>query len=89
MSRMGNFRGGHETLPGHERLLHGHENEWKYAKESVGEVGVGYLHNETETWDKIVSEESIEVTLATTLSTGDMEPLEATSCSQRVTPEKL
>ena len=36
----------------------------------------------TETWDKVGTQESMGLTLAVIHSTGDMEPEEATSCSQ-------
>ena len=42
----------------------------------------GHLQNETETWSKGESQESVKVTLAVTLYIGSMEPEEATSCSQ-------
>ena len=46
----------------------------------------GHLQDETETWDKGGTQESMGVTLAVTHSIGDMEPEEATSCSQVETP---
>ena len=46
----------------------------------------GHLQDETETWDKGGTEESMEVTLAMTTYSGDMEPEEATFCSQTGTP---
>ena len=52
-------------------------------------TGVGswqQLQDETETWDKGGTQESMGVTLAVTHSIGDMEPEEATSCSQAGTP---
>ena len=42
----------------------------------------GHLQDETETWEKGGAQESMGVTLAVTHSIGDMEPEEATSCSQ-------
>ena len=42
--------------------------------------------DETETWDKGGTQDSVRVTLAVTHYTGDMEPEEATSCSQAGTP---
>jgi hypothetical protein len=39
--------------------------------------------NETETLDKGGTQESMEVTLAVTYCIGDMEPEEATSCTDR------
>ena len=41
---------------------------------------------EMDTWDKGGAQESMGVTLAVTHSIGDMEPEEATSCSQAGTP---
>jgi hypothetical protein len=45
----------------------------------------GHLQYE-ETWDKGNTQESMEVTLAVTHNTVDIEPEEATSCSQAGTP---
>jgi hypothetical protein len=42
----------------------------------------GLLQDETETWDMGGSQESMGVTLAVTHCIGDMEPEDATSCSQ-------
>ena len=44
------------------------------------------LQDKTESWDKGGTQESMGVTLAVTHSIGDMEPEEATSCSQAGTP---
>lgn len=60
----------------------------KICKRWVGKLGVGYIQDETETWDKVVSKESKEFTLVMTLNIGDMEPEEDTSCSQAVTTEE-
>ena len=50
--------------------------------------GWGHLHDEAETQNKGDSQESMGggVTLAMTHNIGDMEPEEATSCSQAGTP---
>jgi hypothetical protein len=42
--------------------------------------------DETETWDKGGTQDSVRVTLAVTHYTGDMEPEKGTSCSQAATP---
>jgi hypothetical protein len=55
-----------------------HESEWKSATYRGG----GHLKNVAETWDRAGTQESMGVTLAVTHSIGDMEPEEATSCSQ-------
>ena len=46
----------------------------------------GLLQDETETWDKGGAQESMGCDLAVTHYTGDMEPEEATSCSQAGAP---
>ena len=69
---------------GQERCLDGHENEWKSATDRSGRWG--HLQDETETWDKGGTQESMGVTLAVTHYIGDMEPQEATSCIQTGTP---
>ena len=46
----------------------------------------GDLQDKTKTWDKGGAQESMGVTLAVTHYIGDMEPEEATSCSQAGTP---
>jgi hypothetical protein len=51
----------------------------------VGGRGV-QLQDETETWDKRGTQESMGMTLAVTHGIGVMEPEEATSCSQARTP---
>ena len=45
-------------------------------------LGRGHLQEETETWDKGGTQESMGVTLAVTHYIGDMEPEEATFCIQ-------
>ena len=90
LGRKGNVKGNGRGFrircgEGQERWLDGHENEWKSATDRGEEVG-GHLQDETETWDKGGTQESMGVTLAVTHSIGDMEPEEATSCSQAGTP---
>jgi hypothetical protein len=45
-----------------------------------------HFQDKTETWDKESSQESMEMTLAVTHYTGDMEPEDTASCSQAGTP---
>ena len=45
-----------------------------------------YLQDETESWDKGGTQESMELTFAGPHYIGDMEPKEATSCIQTGTP---
>lgn len=66
---------------GQKRWLDVHENECKYARESVEEVG-----DETVTWDKEGYQETMGITLAMNLNIGDTELKDATFCSQGVTP---
>ena len=47
---------------------------------------VDCYQDETETWDKEGTQESMGVTLAVTHSIGDMEPEEASSCNHAGTP---
>jgi hypothetical protein len=54
---------------GQERWPDGHDNEWK----SAAGGGRGHLEGLPETWNG-GSQESVGVTLAETLSSGDMEP---------------
>ena len=71
---------------GQERGLEGHGNEGKSATDGGGHVGEGHLQGEMETWDKGGAQESMGCDLAVTHYTGDMEPEEATSCSQAGAP---
>jgi hypothetical protein len=61
----------------------GHENEWKSATDRVGRWE--HLQDETETWYRGSTQESIGVALAVTHSIGDMEPEVATSYIQAET----
>ena len=63
----------------------GQENEWKSA-DGKGWEGGWYLEDMLETWEGGGSQESMEIILAETHSSGDMEPEEATSQSQAGTP---
>ena len=69
-----------------KRWLDGHENEWKYSSDQGEMVQAGHLQDKTEAWNKGGTQESMGVTLAVTYNIGNMEPEEATSCSQAGTP---
>ena len=55
------------------KWLDGHENEWQSAIDGGEEEG-RHLLDETETWDKGGTQESMGVILAMTHSIGDMGP---------------
>ena len=69
-----------QVLEGQERWPNGHENKWK--SESGGSGERGHLEDVPEAWDRVGVQELVGVTLGVTHSIGDMEPEEATSCSQ-------
>jgi hypothetical protein len=52
------------------------------TKLKQGWGGWVHLQDETETWDKRITQESMEVTRAVTHNIENMEPEETTSCSQ-------
>jgi hypothetical protein len=51
--------------------------------------GREHLQDNTENWDRVGTQESMGVTWAVTHNIGDMEPEEATSCSQAGVPVEL
>ena len=71
-------------MQGQEIWLDGHKNECKSATDCGEEVGGGggHLQDETESWNKRGTQESMGVTLAGTYNIEDMKPEEATSNSQ-------
>jgi hypothetical protein len=82
LGRRGNREenGGGRCWKRQEKGPEGQENEWKSeASWSTFFLG-GSL--DPETWDGGGSQESIRMTLAGMLNSGDIEPEEATSCSQ-------